>query len=281
MIRRVDYLAVVYLVLVHALALLGLLLPIRAHWIPAAALVYASVVLGSTVGLHRLLAHRSFRCPKWVEYALVSAAMLTAQGSPLLWVATHRRHHAHSDSEGDPHSPRLSFWYGHIGWLVDAESTDPRDSDKYCRDLKGDPYYLWLLRYRLVPQAIAVLAIALTLGWAAVPFAFFLPCVTWMQVNYSLNSICHTRRPGARVFETSDNSSNAWWLALPSFGESWHNNHHGAPRSARFGVRLWQVDIGYIFVRALAALGLAWDVRLGPASSLSIASPPERGGTRS
>jgi fatty-acid desaturase len=261
MIRRIEYLAAVYFVLLHAVAIAGLLLPIERHWIAVAIGFYVIVHLCTIVALHRLLSHRAFRCPKWVEYVLVSVAMITAQGSPLQWVATHRRHHAHTDEEGDVHSPRRGFWYGHILWMVDKDSNDPNDYKKYCRDLVGDGYYHWLVRYRFVPQILTIFVFAWVLGWKALPFTFALPTVCWMHATYLVNSVCHWPKAGTRAFETGDLSRNVWWVAILAFGEGWHNNHHAFPRAACFGMTRAQLDPAYWFIRLLAAFGLAWDIQ--------------------
>lgn len=261
--QRIEFLAVIYFAVVHALAVAAIFLPLRPGWIPLAIALAYTFNLGTCAGLHRLLSHRAFSCPKWVEYALVSAAMVTAQGSPLLWVATHRRHHAHSDRAGDVHSPHRGFWYAHIGWMIDRDSTDSGDSQRYCRDLAEDPYYRWLLRWRFVPQVITILLIGLVLGWAALPFTFFVPLVWWMHITYLVNSACHTQWLGTRSFETRDGSRNVWWVALLTWGEGWHNNHHASPRSARMGLMPGQLDLVYLFIRALGAFGLAWDIQTG------------------
>lgn len=266
MMRRIDLLAVLYFAVAHATAVAAFFLPIRAGFIPLAVALAYMFHLGTSAGLHRLLSHRSFACPKWVEYALVSVAMVTGQGSPLLWVATHRRHHAHSDREGDVHSPRRGLWYAHIGWMIDRDSTDPGDYQRYCRDLVDDPYYRWLLRWRFAPQVLAILLIAFVAGWAAVPFLFCLPFVWWMHITYLVNSACHAPRLGTRTFETRDESRNVWWVALLTWGEGWHNNHHASPRSARIGLAPGQLDLVYLFIQALGALGLAWDIQTGARS---------------
>ncbi|WP_437835682.1 acyl-CoA desaturase [Sorangium sp. So ce1153] len=261
---RASRAAIAYFALVHAAAVSGLLLPIRASLVAVACALYAALHLSTVVGLHRLLSHRAFRCPRWVEYGLVSVAMISGQGSPIAWVATHRRHHAHTDREGDVHSPRRGLWYAHIGWIVDEGSTDPRDPERYCRDLAGDPYYRWLMRWRFAPQVAAVLLAGLALGWGAVPFVFFLPLVCWMHTTYLVNSACHAPRFGSRAFDTRDGSRNVGWVAALTFGEGWHNNHHAFPRAARYGMAPGQHDLAFLFIRALAALGLAWDIQPGP-----------------
>src|SRR5215203_2601364 len=154
---EVNYLVLSYLCVVHLIAASAFFLPVRPGLVALAVVTYFSIGFSTTIGLHRLLSHRSFECPRWLEYALVTVAMLTGQGSPLLWVANHRIHHGRSDREGDVHSPRRGFWYSHIIWIVDDASTDPHAYRKYCKDLAGDAYYYWLVRYRLIPQAAVVL----------------------------------------------------------------------------------------------------------------------------
>ncbi|WP_438041717.1 acyl-CoA desaturase [Sorangium sp. So ce128] len=275
---RTRLVAIAYFALVHAAAVVGLFLPIRASFIVLAAALYAALQLSTVVGLHRLLSHRAFRCPKWVEYALVSVAMISGQGSPIAWVATHRRHHAHTDREGDVHSPRRGLWYAHLGWILDDGSTDPRDPEKYCRDLVGDRYYRWLLRWRFAPQVAALLLAGLALGWAAVPFVFFVPLVCWMHATYLVNSVCHAARFGSRAFDTRDGSRNVGWVAVLTFGEGWHNNHHAFPRAARQAMAPGQHDLAFLFIRALAAVGLASDIQPSPAGrgSTHPAARPRR-----
>ena len=257
---RVNLIVASYLCLIHVAAASAFLLPVRGAYVALAVFTYLFVGFCTTIGLHRLLSHRSFQCAKWLEYLLVTGAMLTGQGSPLLWVANHRQHHRESDREGDVHSPRRGFWYSHLLWIVDDESTDPLAYRTYCKDLSADRYYHWLLRYRLVPQLIAVLALGLALGWAAVPCVFFLPVVCWMHSTYAVNSFCHHARFGSRMFATRDDSRNVWWVALCALGEGWHHNHHAFPRSVRHGLRRSQLDLSYLVIRLLAAAGLAWNL---------------------
>jgi fatty-acid desaturase len=259
---RLDPAIVAYMVLVHALAASALWLPWPRHALPIALALYVLIGLGTTVGLHRLISHRAFRCPRAVEYALVTLAMLTAQGSPLLWAATHRLHHARTDAEGDVHSPTRGFWHAHMGWILDDASTHADDWRTWCRDLAHDRYYHWLLRYRLVPQLAAALLLGLVLGPRALPACFFLPVVLWMQSTYCVNSVCHTRRFGSRSHATRDQSRNVWWVSVLALGEGWHNNHHAFPGSARHGQRWWQLDAGWSLIRLLERVGLAHDVRL-------------------
>ena len=258
---RINPAVAAYLLLVHALALSAFWLPWPPYALAIGLSLYVAIGLGTTVGLHRLLSHRAFRCPRPVEYALVTLAMLTAQGSPLLWVATHRLHHARTDVDGDVHSPVRGLWHAHLGWILDDASTEPEAWRTWCRDLAHEPYYHWLLRYRLVPQAVAVLLLGLLLGPRALPACFFLPVVLWMQSTYCVNSVCHAQAFGSRAHATRDLSRNVWWVGLLALGEGWHNNHHAFPGSARLGQRPWQLDPGWAFVRLLERVGLARDVR--------------------
>ncbi|APR75823.1 Fatty acid desaturase [Minicystis rosea] len=270
--RRVNPVAVTYLVILHALALAAFLLPVRPALVLTAIAIYVLEGLGSTVGLHRLLSHRSFACPRWVEYLLVSVAMMTGQGSPILWVATHRRHHRYSDREGDVHSPHQGFVYSHVGWMVDDFSTSPDDA-RYSKDLADDPYYRWLLRYRFVPQVATVLVLGVTFGVRGLPLAFFLPSVLWMHSTYCVNSVCHHPAMGTAPFETEDRSRNVGWVALLTFGEGWHNNHHAFPRSAQHGLGRGQIDVSHAVIRLLAWLGLAWNVQQPPARAGRATEP--------
>lgn len=265
---------IAYMAVVHVLAVSAFFLPWPPYALPVVVGLYGLIMLCTTVGLHRLISHRAFSCPKWVEYGLVTVAMLSGQGSPLLWAATHRIHHARSDLEGDVHSPTRGFWYAHIGWILDDASTSPDAWRTYCRDIAGDRYYQWLLRYRMVPQLVLVGVMGLTLGWRALPACFFLPLVLWMHGTYTVNSVCHVAAFGYRAHESRDRSRNVWWVSLVALGEGWHNNHHAWPASARHGWVWWQFDPGWLFIRLLEVLGLAWDVHVPKPRALAASPAP-------
>jgi stearoyl-CoA desaturase (delta-9 desaturase) len=258
--RRLDLGALLWLLLMHGGAALALLLPWRWSLWPMMLVVYLIGGLGTTVGYHRLLAHRAFRCSRWLEHLLVTMAMINTPGSPLLWVANHRQHHGHSDRPGDPHSPHEGLWRSHMGWLLDPESTIPELWRRSCRDLADDAYYRWLLRYRMVPQALGILAVGLTFGWASAPQVFFLPTVAWMNSTFAVNSIAHTF--GAQPYRSGDNSRDNVIVGVLALGEGWHNTHHSFPRSARHGLEWWQLDVSWWAIWALARVGLVWDVQL-------------------
>ena len=252
------------------------------HDLAVLAVLYAITGLGVTVGFHRLLTHRSFRTHRAIEYALAVAGSMSVQGSAIDWVADHRMHHAHADEDGDPHSPHgygegfraslRGLWHGHAGWLFSRGHQ--ADHRRYARDLLDDrglriisrAFPLIVLAGLALPAAIGYLVTgtpggALTgLLWGGLVRVFLLHHVT-----FSINSVCHFF--GRRRFTTPDRSTNVFWLAPLSFGESWHNNHHAFPRSAFHGLHWWEVDPGGLAIRALQRLGLAWDV---------VRIPPER-----
>ncbi len=234
---------------------------------------YFLTALGVTVGFHRLLTHRSFQTHPWLERAFAVMGSLSAQGSVLDWVADHRKHHAHTDQEGDPHSPHVGhgsglggLWHAHTGWLLETQGQ--ADWRKYARDLYEDPkmkriakrFPLWVALSLLIPTLAGFALHGFTLSgalrglvWGGLVRIFLLHHVTW-----SINSVCHFF--GSRRFDLEDHSTNVAWLAIPSLGESWHHNHHAFPRSARHGLRPWEIDPSAVVIGALERAGLAWNV---------------------
>jgi stearoyl-CoA desaturase (Delta-9 desaturase) len=233
--------------------------------------MYLVTGLGITVGYHRLLTHKAFQTQRSIRYLLAILGSMAVQGPVLDWVADHRKHHAFPDQEGDPHSPHLhesglrGLLHAHMGWLL--ETNGRASKRKYARDLLSDPgmltvnrlFPVWVLVGLLVPFGLGWaitgdLAGGLTgLLWGGLVRAFFVHHVTW-----SVNSVCHFL--GRRRWNTPDESRNVSWLAVVSLGESWHHNHHAFPRSARHGLRWYELDISALFIRALAAVGLAREV---------------------
>ncbi len=240
------------------------------------AIMYVATGLGITVGFHRLLTHRSFATTRPVRFVLAGLGSAAIEGPVISWVADHRKHHAFSDQPGDPHSPHVDHgggWRGaltglahaHLGWLF--IHTQRGNHQRYAPDLVEDPVVRFVDRTFLW-WAIGGLVTAFMLGWAiGGSLVAGLTGLLWggavrmlvlHHVTYSINSLCHFF--GRRRFETGDESRNLSWLALPSFGESWHNNHHAFPTSAAHGLRRWEVDLSAMTIRALEATGLAWDV---------------------
>lgn len=234
-----------------------------------------STGVGISVGYHRLLTHRAFDAPAPVRLFFACAGATAFQGPPIYWSAVHRRHHELSDCHGDPHSPNAcmpdeqstlhGLWHAHIGWL---SNHDMPNTLHYVPDLLRDRSVMWVNRHYwpiaigslFLPAAVAGAVLECWDGvlagflWGGLVRVFVCSHVLW-----SVNSICHSF--GRTDNATNDNSRNVAFLAVPSFGESWHNNHHAFPASARFGHRWWQVDLGYLIIRTLATVGLAFNVR--------------------
>jgi len=246
-----------------------------------AAAMYLLTAVGVTVGFHRLLTHRSFQTAKPLEYLFAVLGSMAAQGPVIAWVADHRKHHAHTDEEGDPHSPHVGhdgglrgvfagLWHAHAGWLLSTQGR--ADWKRYAADLYEDRGMREINR-RFVPILLAGLALPALAGflasgtlagaaagllWGGLVRVFFVHHVTW-----SVNSVCHFL--GSRRFDTDDRSTNVFWLALPSLGESWHHNHHAFPRSAVHGLRHWELDPSALIIGAMERVGLARNVvRVSP-----------------
>jgi stearoyl-CoA desaturase (delta-9 desaturase) len=246
-----------------------------------AAVMYLLTAVGITVGFHRLLTHRSFQTSKSLEYTFAVLGSMAVQGPAISWVADHRKHHAHTDEEGDPHSPHVGhdggvrgvlagLWHAHSGWLMSTQGR--ADWKRYAADLYEDRgmrmisrQFVALVLISLALPALAGYALSGTLAgaatgllWGGLVRIFFVHHVTW-----SVNSVCHYF--GTRRFDTDDRSTNVFWLALPSLGESWHHNHHAFPRSAVHGLRAWEIDPSALIIGVLEKLGLARNVvRISP-----------------
>ena len=280
-IQRYTNLAAVVIPFLAFIAALVLLWNRALGWTDLAILagMYLLTAFGITIGFHRLLTHRAFATYKPVEYALAALGSMAVQGPVIDWVADHRKHHAHTDDEGDPHSPHVGggsglrgLWHAHVGWLFDTNGQ--ADRRRYARELVEDPgmrllnrsFPLLVAASLLIPFAAGWLATGALAGaltamlWGGAVRIFFVHHVTW-----SINSICHFH--GRRRFATEDRSTNVWWLSLASLGEAWHHNHHAFPRSAFHGLRWWELDPSGLVIRAMARLGLAWNV---------VAITPER-----
>ena len=236
--------------------------------------MYTVSALGTTVGFHRLLTHRSFQTYKPLEYVFAVLGSLSAEAPAIRWVAIHRKHHACADDHGDPHSPNgfgaglraslRGLWHAHVGWLFAGDERP--DARRYAPELLEDRGMV-LINRAFVPIVIAGLVVPsllgyLLAGWRGAVSGFLLGGLAriflFHHVSFSVNSVCHFF--GTRRFDTRDRSTNVFWLALPSMGEAWHNNHHAFPRSARHGLRRWELDISGLAIQAMRRLGLAWNV---------------------
>ncbi len=256
------------------------------RWVSAtdlaiAAVMYPLTAVGVTVGFHRLLTHRSFQTSKSLEYAFAVLGSMAVQGPVISWVADHRKHHAHTDRDGDPHSPHVGhsegalgvltgLWHAHTGWLFSTQGQ--ADRKRYAPDLREDTgmrainrhFPLLVLASLAIPALAGYLATGTPAGaatgllWGGLVRIFFVHHITW-----SVNSVCHFL--GRRRFETDDRSTNVFWLSLPSLGESWHHNHHAFPRSAVHGLKRWELDPSAAIIATMERVGLVWNViRISP-----------------
>jgi stearoyl-CoA desaturase (delta-9 desaturase) len=243
---------------VHVLAIAGVVVLGPSWWgLGLALALYVPRMFFVTGAYHRYFSHRSFRTSRWFQFVLALGATLTAQKGPLWWAAHHRQHHKLSDQPGDLHSVIQSgFWWAHHGWLL---SRDLEDTDlSRIRDLSRYPELRWINRYWAVPVvALAVATFAIG-GWFGLVWGFAVPQVLCWHGTFTINSLSHLW--GSRRYPTGDDSRNNPVLALITMGEGWHNNHHHYQVSARQGFFWWEIDCTYYVLRALAAVGLIWDL---------------------
>jgi sn-2 palmitoyl-lipid 9-desaturase len=221
--------------------------------------------IGICLGYHRMLSHRSFRVPKWLEYCIATLGALAIEGGPIFWVGGHRQHHAFTeDTEKDPYSAKRGFWWSHILWILYPE-TGTFSRHHYARfapDLERQAFYCWLDRNFLLLQVpLAVLLYSLG-GWSFVVYGVFVRAVLLWHSTWLVNSATH--RWGYRTFSAKDDSRNLWWVSLLTYGEGWHNNHHAYPRSAQTGWRWWEFDPTWWTILLLKQLGLARKVNRMP-----------------
>ena len=218
-------------------------------------------MLGIGMGYHRLLTHRGYKTYRGIEYFFTWCGTLALEGGPVFWVATHRVHHQRSDREGDPHTPREGTWWAHAGWIVSGEGLhhDAAVLAQYAPDLARDPVQVWLSKWHWTSNVLVGLALLAYGGVPYVLWGIFFRTTIGLHATWLVNSATH--KWGSRRFDTRDDSTNNWWVALLTFGEGWHNNHHAHPTSARHGLAWYEVDFNWMGIRALEVLGLAWDIK--------------------
>jgi len=271
MLRSLDWPVVIGIAAVHVGCFFA---PFYFSWsglAVALVLVWLTGGLGVTLCYHRLLTHRSFSTPKWFEYFLTTLGCLASQGGPIQWVGVHRLHHKHSDQPSDPHSPTHGFAWSHVFWCLQKHQGGmPWTACNAARDLCRDPNMRLFNRYYIVPQLLVTVMCygggelaAAYLGWATSGWSWVLWGVAVRTVfvyhgTWFVNSASHTW--GYRNYDTNDQSTNLWWVALLSFGEGWHNNHHGDQRAASHGRRWFELDMTYWTIRLLGLVGLARNI---------------------
>lgn len=259
---KINWEHTVSLAVVHAGALCALF-PSNFNWGAVGLAVFLHWVtggLGITLGWHRLVSHRSFQVPKWLEYFLVFCGVLAGQAGVIDWIGLHRIHHQHSDKgELDPHDSKKGFWWSHLGWMFyhcPANSDVPR----FTKDIADDPVYQFFHNYFLLIQFVFGLLLWWLGGLPYVIWGIFVRLVVVYHCTWFVNSATH--KFGYRTFETTDSSTNCWWVALVTYGEGWHNNHHAFQFSARHGLQWWEIDLTWMTIQFLQALGLATKVKL-------------------
>lgn len=279
------YKAVVLLVVV--VPLVATIVAIRALWQRAVhpldlivlVVMYSLIAFGVTVGFHRMLTHRSFRSHPVVKTILLILGSMAFEGPAIDWAATHIKHHARADREGDPHSPVDGFFHAHLGWVFRDGDADPA---VYCRHLLNDrivmfvskTFLLWAVLSLAIPFAVGFLVGGWALAWTCLLWGGLVRMFLTHHVTWSVNSVCHTF--GKREYETPDRSRNEWIVGMLAFGEGWHNNHHAFPRSAFHGLHWWQFDFSGYLIWTLERLKLAGDVyRVPPALLARHAIPSE------
>ena len=282
--KELDWTVLGGLIFLHLFAALAFI-PGLFTWsglVLALVMTFVASCLGITLCYHRLLSHRSFKTPKWFEYVLATCGCLAWQGGPIGWVGTHRMHHQHSDTEHDPHSPEHGFTWSHILWFLHKYHHGVHRRQA-ATDLLKDKGLRFLDTYSWLPiVCLMVLLFAGGWAWSAVGFsdkagwvvgaswvvwAVALRTVVFFHLTWFVNSAGHTW--GYQNYkDTGDRSTNLWWLALFSFGEGWHNNHHANPRSAAHGLRWFEFDITYYTIKVLGWVGLAKKINLPPAERM-------------
>ncbi len=263
---RLSWTNVFFFGSIHAAALLA---PWFFSWSALGTMILLHWLFGSIgicLGYHRLLTHRSFQVPKWLEYAIVLMGALAMQGGPGFWVAGHRKHHHHTeDWDLDPYSAKRGFWWSHMLWIFypTKEAFEPVHYRRWAPDLAKDGFYRWLDKYFLtlqIPVALMLYAIG---GWAFVIYGVFLRAVVLWHSTWLINSASHMT--GYRSFhDTGDNSRNLWWTAILTYGEGWHNNHHAQPNVAPAGRTWWEIDMTWWAIQGLQKAGLATRVVMPP-----------------
>ena len=233
----------------------------------AVVLYYIATGLGISMGYHRLHTHRSYKVPLWLDYFFAVCGTLTLEGGPIFWVATHRIHHQNSDGPGDPHSPRDGAFWSHVGWILFGETNhnNTRLMSRYAPDLAKFRFHVWLNNYHWTPILVLTAILYIAGGLPMVLWGNCLRIVFGLHATWLVNSATHMW--GARRFATRDDSRNNWWVALISFGEGWHNNHHAHPTSARHGLAWYEFDPSWLLIKVLKVTGIAKSIHVASVHS--------------
>jgi stearoyl-CoA desaturase (delta-9 desaturase) len=271
---RINWITAIAMGLFHVGAIAALFFFSWTNLAVAAVMYFFAINVGIGMAYHRLLTHRGYKTPRWVEYFLTTCGTMALEGGPIFWVATHRVHHQNSDHEGDPHTPNDGTWWAHAGWIISGRALHSETAllGRYAPDLTRDPVHVWLSKYHWLPLTLAGL-LQVALGAAIAPpghrivgalgmvlWGTFLRVTLGLHATWLVNSATHLW--GKRRFETRDDSRNNWWVAILTGGEGWHNNHHAHPVSARHGLAWYEFDINYYGIWLLEKVGLAKKVQI-------------------
>ena len=260
--RRVEWLRVVPFIGMHLMCAGVIWVGVSSTALLVAAALYVLRLVAITGFYHRYFSHRTFRTSRALQFVFAVLGTMAVQRGPLWWAAHHRHHHAHADEENDSHSPtQHGFWWSHVGWFMNRSNF--RTRSELIQDLTRYPELRWLDRFDIVPPIALAVLLYVCGGAQLLIWGFFISTVLLHHVTFTVNSLAH--RFGRRRYATSDDSRNNWWIALLTFGEGWHNNHHHFPGSVRQGFYWWEIDLTYYLLRAMAACGLIWDLKTVPA----------------
>jgi fatty-acid desaturase len=261
---KVNWGTMIVMVVFHILAIVALFHTTWQAVVVAAVLHWVCVGWGIGMGYHRLHTHRSYKVPIAVEYFLALCGTMALEGGPIFWTVVHRVHHQKSDQKGDPHTPRDGRWWAHMLWTVFGSQlhSNTKVMGKYAPDLTRDPFYRWLNSWHWVPLVLLGLVLFVIGGLSWLLWGVFLRVVVGLHATWLVNSATHLW--GSSNFDTRDDSKNSWWVALITFGEGWHNNHHAYPTSARHGMRWYEIDVTWLQIRLLKKMGVASNVRVPP-----------------
>jgi len=258
--ERVNRVASIPMILIHALCLLALVTGVTWKALVLCAVLYVGRMWFITAGYHRYFAHRSYRLARFPQFVLAFAGTTAAQKGPLWWAGHHRAHHRFTDADGDPHSPRDGVFWSHVGWIL-CDKYNRTDGDA-IKDFTRYPELVWLDKHDwIAPWSLAV-ASYLIAGWSGLLIGFFGSTVLLWHTTFAVNSWTHL--VGRRRYPTTDTSRNSWFVALLTCGEGWHNNHHHYAASARQGFFWWEVDPTYYLLKVLSAVGIVKKLRTPP-----------------
>src|SRR6202171_3058747 len=218
--------------------------------------------LGIGMGYHRLLTHRGYKTPKWMEHFLTVCGTLALEGGPIAWVATHRVHHQNTDKEGDPHSPQDGGLWAHMGWIMTGKAMHNKSDEllPYVPDLRKDKFHVWISEWHWVPLTVLGILLLVVGGLPYLMWGIFVRTVFGLHSTWLVNSATHMW--GSQRFQTGDDSTNRFWVGILTFGEGWHNNHHAIPQAARHGIAWYEVDPNWYGIWAFRKLALAGYISL-------------------